>query len=121
MTFHDQAVAAKVASRALATANRATKDAALHSMADALLAAEASVLAAAKSVPVWNDGAPVIGWMRGPNSLVSTHVPSGSGNTTRAEAATVPAATTVAARPGEPVPSPATPVRASRIASATGS
>ena len=46
MTFHDQAVAAKVASRALATANRATKDAALHSMADALLAAEASVLAA---------------------------------------------------------------------------
>ncbi len=46
MTFVDQARAAKSASQTLATAKRATKDAALHAMADALAAAETSVLAA---------------------------------------------------------------------------
>ena len=46
MTFTDQALAARAASRALATARRSLKDAALQSMADALAAAEASVLAA---------------------------------------------------------------------------
>lgn len=46
MTFTDQAVAAKDASRILGTASRATKDAALHAMADALLAAEDAVLKA---------------------------------------------------------------------------
>jgi len=44
--FIDQARAAKDASRTLATAGRAAKDAALGSMADALAAAEASVLEA---------------------------------------------------------------------------
>ena len=46
MTFHDQAVAARTASRALATASRATKDAALHAMAERLLAARGEILAA---------------------------------------------------------------------------
>ncbi|MBK8463208.1 MAG: glutamate-5-semialdehyde dehydrogenase [Nigerium sp.] len=46
MTFHDQAVAAREASRALATASRARKDAALHAMAEALLAGSGAVLAA---------------------------------------------------------------------------
>ncbi len=46
MTFTDQARAARTASRTLATARRSLKDAALHSMADALGAAEASVLEA---------------------------------------------------------------------------
>jgi len=46
MDFTAQAHAARDAARALATASRATKDAALHAMADALAAAEASVLAA---------------------------------------------------------------------------
>jgi glutamate-5-semialdehyde dehydrogenase len=46
MTFADQALLAKDASRTLATLNRATKDAALHAMADALAAAAAVVLEA---------------------------------------------------------------------------
>lgn len=46
MTFIEQARAAQAASRALATATRSTKDAALQAMADALLADEAAVLAA---------------------------------------------------------------------------
>ena len=44
--FIAQARAAKDAARTLATTGRAAKDAALHSMADALAAAEASVLQA---------------------------------------------------------------------------
>jgi glutamate-5-semialdehyde dehydrogenase len=44
MTFAEQARAAKDASRALVTLDRAAKDAALHAMADALLAAAESVL-----------------------------------------------------------------------------
>lgn len=44
MTFLDQAAAAREASRELATANRATKDRALHAMADALLGVEAELL-----------------------------------------------------------------------------
>ena len=46
MTFHAQAVAARTASRALATASRATKDAALQAMAGRLLAAQDAILAA---------------------------------------------------------------------------
>ena len=46
VTFLDQAQAARTAARTLATASRTTKDAALHAMADALAAAEASVLEA---------------------------------------------------------------------------
>jgi len=46
LTFTDQARAAQDASRSLATAGRRLKDQALHAMADALAAAEASVLAA---------------------------------------------------------------------------
>ncbi|MFT4226427.1 glutamate-5-semialdehyde dehydrogenase [Micropruina sp.] len=46
MTFFDQARAAKSASSALATLNRAAKDAALHAMADALADAERAVLEA---------------------------------------------------------------------------
>lgn len=46
MTFLDQAHAARGASRVLATASRQTKDAALHTMADALLAAAEPILAA---------------------------------------------------------------------------
>jgi len=46
MIFAEQAVAAKRASRELATLHRGRKDAALHAMADALLAAGADVLAA---------------------------------------------------------------------------
>ena len=46
MSFTDQARAAREAARVLATASRRTKDAALHAMADALLGAQASVLAA---------------------------------------------------------------------------
>lgn len=46
MTFVDQAVAARRASHALATAGRAEKDRALHAMADALLDDRASVLEA---------------------------------------------------------------------------
>jgi glutamate-5-semialdehyde dehydrogenase len=46
MTFAEQAQRAKDASRTLATLNRAAKDAALHSMADALAAATSAVLAA---------------------------------------------------------------------------
>ncbi|MFZ1384866.1 MAG: glutamate-5-semialdehyde dehydrogenase [Propionicimonas sp.] len=46
MTFLDQAEAARQASRAFATLNRATKDAALTAMAEALAAAEPAVLAA---------------------------------------------------------------------------
>ncbi len=45
-TFLDQARAARTASRTLATASRATKDAALGAMADRLLGAEAAILAA---------------------------------------------------------------------------
>jgi glutamate-5-semialdehyde dehydrogenase len=45
-TFFAQAARAKDAARVLATLNRATKDAALHAMADALLAATDEVLAA---------------------------------------------------------------------------
>lgn len=44
VTFFDQAKAAKSASSALATLNRAAKDAALHAMADALADAEQAVL-----------------------------------------------------------------------------
>ena len=43
---HDVARRAKVAARALATATRAVKDAALHAMADALLAHQAEIVAA---------------------------------------------------------------------------
>ena len=46
MTFHDQALAAREASRVLATASRARKDAALRAMAEALLADLDAVLAA---------------------------------------------------------------------------
>ncbi len=46
MAFHDQAVAAREASRVLATASRAQKDAALRAMAEALLAGTVAVLAA---------------------------------------------------------------------------
>lgn len=46
MSFTDQAQAARIASRALATAHRATKDAALRAMAEALLAASDDILAA---------------------------------------------------------------------------
>ena len=46
MSFHDQALAAKAAAVTLATLNRATKDAALHAMADALADAEDAVLKA---------------------------------------------------------------------------
>jgi glutamate-5-semialdehyde dehydrogenase len=46
MTFVDQAIVAKDASRTLATLSRAAKDAALHAMADALAAAAPAVLAA---------------------------------------------------------------------------
>lgn len=46
MTFTEQAHAAQAASRVLATATRATKDAALEAMAQALLADEAAVLEA---------------------------------------------------------------------------
>ncbi|HSN44131.1 MAG TPA: gamma-glutamyl-phosphate reductase, partial [Propionibacteriaceae bacterium] len=46
MTVTDQALAAREASRQLATQTRASKDAALQSMADALAAAEETVLAA---------------------------------------------------------------------------
>lgn len=45
-TFLDQARAARTAARTLATASRATKDAALGAMADRLLGAEAAILAA---------------------------------------------------------------------------
>ena len=44
--FFEQAVRAKAAARVLATLNRAAKDAALHAMADALLAATDEVLSA---------------------------------------------------------------------------
>ena len=46
MTFTDQAHAARVAARELATCHRDRKDAGLHAMADALLAASDDVLAA---------------------------------------------------------------------------
>lgn len=46
MSFMDQAVAARRAARELATLDRATKDRALHAMADALAAAEPELLAA---------------------------------------------------------------------------
>jgi glutamate-5-semialdehyde dehydrogenase len=46
MNFIEQAKAAKTASRVLATATRATKDAALHAMADAVVADEAAILEA---------------------------------------------------------------------------
>lgn len=46
MTFTDQARAARVAARELATSHRDRKDAGLHAMADALLAASDDVLAA---------------------------------------------------------------------------
>lgn len=46
MTFADQALLAKQASRTLANLTRAQKDAALHAMADALAGAESRVLAA---------------------------------------------------------------------------
>ena len=46
MSFLHQAQAARTAARTLATASRATKDAALHAMADRLLAAEDAILAA---------------------------------------------------------------------------
>ena len=46
MTFTDQARAARVAARELATTQRDRKDAGLHAMADALLAASEDVLAA---------------------------------------------------------------------------
>ena len=46
MTFLSQAQAARVAARSLATASRTIKDAALHAMADALIAAQAAVLEA---------------------------------------------------------------------------
>lgn len=46
MTFSEQAAAARAASRVLARATRRDKDAALHAMADALLAAEPAVLEA---------------------------------------------------------------------------
>ncbi|MGD8214502.1 glutamate-5-semialdehyde dehydrogenase [Aestuariimicrobium sp. Y1814] len=46
MTFTDQARAARVAARELATVQRDRKDAGLHAMADALLAASDDVLAA---------------------------------------------------------------------------
>ena len=45
-TFTDQARAARTAARTLATASRATKDAALGAMADRLLAAQDAILAA---------------------------------------------------------------------------
>jgi len=45
-TFTDQARAARTAARTLATASRATKDAALGAMADRLLAAQDTILAA---------------------------------------------------------------------------
>ncbi|MDR0489054.1 MAG: glutamate-5-semialdehyde dehydrogenase [Propionibacteriaceae bacterium] len=44
--FHDQALGARAAAISVATATRATKDAALHAMADALLANELSILVA---------------------------------------------------------------------------
>ncbi|MFZ2164691.1 MAG: gamma-glutamyl-phosphate reductase, partial [Propionibacteriaceae bacterium] len=46
MTFQEQAQRAKEASRALATMNRARKDAALLAMAEAVAAAEACILSA---------------------------------------------------------------------------
>lgn len=46
MDFLAQAQAARIAARDLATLNRATKDAALHAMADSLAAAQDAVLAA---------------------------------------------------------------------------
>ncbi|MGJ3509857.1 glutamate-5-semialdehyde dehydrogenase [Enemella sp. A6] len=46
MSFTEQATAARTAAIRLATATRAEKDAALHAMADALLAAEDEILAA---------------------------------------------------------------------------
>lgn len=46
MSFTDQAKRAKAAARVLAGLNRSGKDAALHAMADALVAAETEVLAA---------------------------------------------------------------------------
>lgn len=46
MSFMDQAVAARRAAQELATLDRATKDRALHAMADALAAAEAELIAA---------------------------------------------------------------------------
>lgn len=46
MEFRQQGDAARSAARVLATASRATKDAALHAMADALLNEQAAVLAA---------------------------------------------------------------------------
>ena len=46
MTFLDQARSARTAATALATASRATKDAALHAMADRLLGAQEAILAA---------------------------------------------------------------------------
>ncbi|WP_347348852.1 glutamate-5-semialdehyde dehydrogenase [Nigerium sp.] len=46
MSFTEQATHARAAARVLATASRATKDAALHAMADALAAAEPAVLTA---------------------------------------------------------------------------
>lgn len=46
MIFTDQAQAAREASRSLATASRASKDAALHAMAESLVAAEIAVLEA---------------------------------------------------------------------------
>ena len=46
MSFLHPAQAARTAARTLATASRATKDAALHAMADRLLAAEDAILAA---------------------------------------------------------------------------
>ena len=50
---------------------------------------------AEKSAPVWKDSSsPVIGCVRGPNGLVATQVPSGSGNTTRDDSVTGPAAST---------------------------
>lgn len=46
MSFTEQATAARAASRVLATASRQTKDAALHAMAAALVAASGPILAA---------------------------------------------------------------------------
>ncbi|MFP5417042.1 MAG: glutamate-5-semialdehyde dehydrogenase [Actinomycetes bacterium] len=46
MSFTDQALAARAAARVLATASRATKDAALQAMADALAESEDAILAA---------------------------------------------------------------------------
>ena len=79
---------------------------------------------AAKSLPVWNDScSPVIGCTRGPKPLVAVQVPSGSGNTTRADstARTTGAAADVAVLPEPVLPVPGVLVRAVMICSATGS